>query len=85
MSTTMNGLNASDDKTDITPSQEVSQMSLSSKAVHADDYLNDSQDVAPALHVSTTFRYSSNPDKLTPLSDTEVSHIYRHPSRARGL
>ncbi len=39
-------------------------------AVHADDRLNSSTDVAPALHVSTTFRY--NNAKLNPISDEDV-------------
>ncbi|KAK0730780.1 Cys/Met metabolism PLP-dependent enzyme-domain-containing protein [Lasiosphaeris hirsuta] len=44
-------------------------LSLSSRGVHADDYLNSHQAVAPPMHVSTTFRYSKNPDTLTPLSN----------------
>ncbi|KAM6508267.1 hypothetical protein FALCPG4_018144 [Fusarium falciforme] len=35
-------------------------------AIHGDDWLNRNTDVAPALHVSTTFRYLDNPDKLVP-------------------
>ncbi|KAK3363047.1 Cys/Met metabolism PLP-dependent enzyme-domain-containing protein [Lasiosphaeria hispida] len=44
-------------------------LSLSSRGVHADDYLNSHQAVAPPMHVSTTFRYSKDPDALTPLSN----------------
>lgn len=40
-------------------------------AIHADDGLNSATDVAPALHVSTTFRYDNA--KLNPKSDEEVS------------
>ncbi|QSZ30980.1 hypothetical protein DSL72_000541 [Monilinia vaccinii-corymbosi] len=47
-------------------------LSLSSQTVHADDFLNRGQDVAPALHVSTTFRYSNNPDHLVPLSELDL-------------
>jgi cystathionine gamma-synthase len=39
-------------------------LSLSSRAVHADDYINVHRAVAPALHVSTTYRYNSDPDSL---------------------
>lgn len=40
------------------------QLSLSSRLVHADDGLAAHSAVAPAMHVSTTFRYSDNPDDL---------------------
>jgi hypothetical protein len=39
-------------------------------AIHADDSLNTHTDVAPALHVSTTFRYDNS--KLNPISDEGV-------------
>lgn len=39
-------------------------------AVHADDVMNTYTDVAPALHVSTTFRYDNS--RLVPISDEEV-------------
>ncbi|KAK5005547.1 hypothetical protein LTR28_007584 [Elasticomyces elasticus] len=41
--------------------------SPSTLAMHADDSINDSTDVAPALHVSTTFRYPDDPDALRPV------------------
>ncbi|KAF2140453.1 uncharacterized protein K452DRAFT_288537 [Aplosporella prunicola CBS 121167] len=34
--------------------------------IHGDDWLNKESDVAPSLHVSTTFRYTRNPDELVP-------------------
>ena len=46
----------------------------STVAVHADDILNASADVAPALHVSTTFRYASNPDDLVSARDLKVGY-----------
>jgi len=46
--------------------------SASTLAVHGDDALNSTEDVAPAMHVSTTFRYTSNPDKLVPFSVADV-------------
>ncbi|KAF2454722.1 hypothetical protein BDY21DRAFT_352562 [Lineolata rhizophorae] len=49
------------------PSTEPLEASLSTLAIHADDEINTYNDVAPALHVSTTFRYASNPDELEPV------------------
>lgn len=45
---------------------------LATLGVHADDAINDYTDVAPALHVSSTFRYSHDPDKLRPTDDLDV-------------
>ena len=42
----------------------------STLAVHADDKLNTHTDVAPAIHVSTTYRYDNT--DLNPKSDEEV-------------
>ncbi|KAB8360609.1 hypothetical protein FH972_024347 [Carpinus fangiana] len=59
--------------------------SLATRAMHADDSLNSTSDVAPAMHLSTTFRYSHDPDKLIPIADDEIlkegstipqAHIY---------
>lgn len=44
----------------------------STQAVHADDDLNNTQDVAPPLHVSTTFRYADDPESLVPAAETHV-------------
>ena len=56
-------------------------LSLSTLAVHADDTLNGPHvtDVAPALHVSTTFRYTNDLSKLIPIADEDVS-ILRTPT-----
>jgi hypothetical protein len=67
-----NGTNGTQYQKDHAPSQGMSSLSLSSQAIHADDFLNVNQDVAPALHVSTTFRYSSDPDKLVPNHELDV-------------
>jgi cystathionine gamma-synthase len=55
--------------------------SLSTLTVHADDDVNkipsclqqEVTDVAPALHVSTTFRYSRDPEELVEAKDVDVS------------
>lgn len=43
--------------------------SPSTLAVHADDSLNTLTDVAPPIHVSTTYRYPPNPDDLHPFHE----------------
>lgn len=39
------------------------------QALHADRHLDPTSDVAPPLHVSTNFRYASDPDALVPRAD----------------
>ena len=41
----------------------------STRSLHADDLLNVVSDVAPPLHLSTTFRYSNDPEALVPAAD----------------
>lgn len=41
----------------------------STQSLHADDALNVVSDVAPPLHLSTTFRYSDDPSELFPAAD----------------
>ena len=47
--------------------------SSATRAIHADDFLNTGKDVAPPMHVSTTFRYEEDPEKLEPFSQWNVS------------
>ncbi|RYO78872.1 hypothetical protein DL766_010313 [Monosporascus sp. MC13-8B] len=63
------------------PDQHLSPLSLSARAVHADDYLNSHQAVAPPMHVSTTFQFSRDPEKLEPWlninpNNPHDSHVY---------
>ncbi|KAH6630666.1 Cys/Met metabolism PLP-dependent enzyme-domain-containing protein [Chaetomium sp. MPI-SDFR-AT-0129] len=51
------------------------ELSLASRSVHADDYTNSHAAVAPPMHVSTTFRYSENPDELVAWSDVDPQDI----------
>ncbi|CAI7577370.1 unnamed protein product [Penicillium crustosum] len=46
----------------------------STKALHADDTLNQVTDVAPPIHLSTTFRYPNDPDQLI-LSEDPVDEF----------
>lgn len=70
------------------------QYSLATRGIHADDPLHHSQDVAPPLHVSSTYRYGSDPDRLVPewqLPDPEpgapvnsfIYSRYRAPNASR--
>ena len=45
---------------------ELSEMSTATQAIHADDHFKATEDVAPPMHVSTTFRYPDEPDQLVP-------------------
>lgn len=56
------------------------QLSLASRSVHADDYINNHQAVAPPMHVSTTFRYSRNPDDLVAWENLNVPCPHLSPS-----
>ncbi|KAK7951258.1 Cys/Met metabolism PLP-dependent enzyme-domain-containing protein [Apiospora aurea] len=51
-------------------------LSLSAQAIHADDFLSSHQAVAPPMHVSTTFRYSDNPDELSPWHNPNPANIH---------
>ena len=53
----------------MSPSHEAAGPSTLS--LHADDPANVVTDVAPPLHVSTTFRYPDNPEDLVPVADSE--------------
>lgn len=44
----------------------------STQALHADDPLSLVTDVAPPIHLATTFRYPEDPDKLVPSEDPIV-------------
>lgn len=52
---------------------DASSLSLASRSVHADDGIASHRAVAPALHVSTTFRYNDDPDLLAPGGNVDVS------------
>lgn len=67
---------------DIEPTSTVRPQHQSTLAIHGDDHLNRSTDVSPALHVSTTFRYASNPSELVPAKDLEV---WRHSLICLGI
>lgn len=47
----------------------MSDLSIESLSIHADDHLASTSDVSAPIHVSTTFRYDSDPNKLVPAKD----------------
>ncbi|OTB08694.1 hypothetical protein M426DRAFT_316706 [Hypoxylon sp. CI-4A] len=60
-------------------------LSLSAQTIHADDFLNSHQSIAPPMHVSTTFRYNRDPDELRPWANINPnnphdSHVYSRDS-----
>lgn len=48
-------------------------LSLATRTVHADDYVASHRAIAPPLHVSTTFRYSRDPERLVQWENLDVS------------
>lgn len=77
---------------DQTSNMLLSSLSPFTLAIHADDPLNVVADVAPPIHVSTTFRYDKDPAQLRPYYERPepifepTEHIYsRHttPSTSR--
>ncbi|KAI1873182.1 uncharacterized protein JN550_003435 [Neoarthrinium moseri] len=58
------------------PATRLQHLSLSAQTIHADDYLNSHQAVAPPMHVSTTFRYNRNPDDLKQFSNNNPANPY---------
>ncbi|KAK7426372.1 hypothetical protein QQZ08_007127 [Neonectria magnoliae] len=59
----------------------VAGLSLGSRGVHADDNISAHRAVAPAMHVSTTFRYNDDPELLRAWDNVDPSapldsHVY---------
>jgi O-acetylhomoserine/O-acetylserine sulfhydrylase-like pyridoxal-dependent enzyme len=60
------------------PIDQVTQLAISQSAapatlaVHADDVLNNVTDVAPPIHLSTTYRFAENPDDLITANERPV-------------
>lgn len=51
-------------------------LTLATKSIHADDPINFNIDVAPPLHVSTTYRYNSDPAKLDTSRELKLSALH---------
>ena len=54
------------------PTSSIGKLAPETLALHADDHLNPTPDIAPPIHVSTNFHYLSNPDELVPARDITV-------------
>ncbi|KAI9670216.1 MAG: hypothetical protein M1831_006429 [Alyxoria varia] len=50
--------------TEAPATDKTSDMSMASRAIHADDSYKQTTDVSPAMHLSTTFHYEDDPEKL---------------------
>ena len=61
------------------PTPSLRKWSAATQAIHADDHLNRIEDVAPPVHVATTFRYHDDPDQLVPSTDLEVHSQFNPP------
>jgi hypothetical protein len=49
---------------------------ISTQSLHADDALNIVTDVAPPMHLATTFRYPRDPAALVPAADVSVCFLF---------
>jgi cystathionine beta-lyase len=58
-------------------------ISASTQALHIDEAFNVTTDVAPPLHVATTFRYPDDPDELVPAAERGVCPAIPEPFYAR--
>ena len=66
----LNGLHELHDALETSPS--FGPLDPRTLALHADEHLNHSSDVAPPVHVSTIFRYNVNPNELKTAQEIEV-------------
>lgn len=53
--------------------ESLAKFSAATRAIHGDDGVQNHSAVAPPMHVSTTFRYSDDPDKLVFWGEHDVS------------
>lgn len=47
-------------------------MDLTTRAIHADDFVSPHRAIAPAMHVGVTYRYDRNPDNLVQGENIDV-------------
>lgn len=73
--------------TGVAPEQldAVAGLSLASRAVHADDGIAAHRAIAPAMHVSTTFRYNPDPSQLKSWDNVDVSALLLSPLTETGV
>lgn len=60
------------------PNLSLEDVEPATLAIHADDVLNSIEDVAPPIHVSTTFRYPKDPDLLKPFHEEHDGRYEQH-------
>jgi hypothetical protein len=49
------------------------KMVMSTRAIHADDFVSSHRAIAPAIHVAVNYRYARDPDQLVPGENKDVS------------
>jgi hypothetical protein len=47
-------------------------LSMATRAVHADDFVSPHRAIAPAMHVAVNFRYARDPKDLVPEENKDV-------------
>ena len=50
----------------------LADMSMATRAVHADDFVSPHRAIAPAMHVAVNFRYARDPKDLVPEENKDV-------------
>jgi hypothetical protein len=70
------------DELAISPSSSVSAATV---AIHADDVLNQLTDVAPPIHLSTTYRFPPNPEDLVTAAERYVCNVRQKQRKQRYL
>ena len=70
--TDLNNISQPDNLKAFEVSQDLKSFQSATQALHADKALAEEKDIAPPIHVSTTFRYPRDPDELKPFYDREI-------------
>ena len=47
-------------------------MHMTTRAVHADDFISTHRAIAPGMHTAVNFRYSRDPEELVPEENKDV-------------
>ncbi|KAJ5682108.1 uncharacterized protein N7477_002048 [Penicillium maclennaniae] len=55
--------------------QALPQMHVSTRAIHADDFVSSHRAIAPGMHTAVNFRYARDPDNLVPEENKDASSL----------
>lgn len=50
-------------------------MHITTRAIHADDFVSPHRSIAPGMHTAVNFRYARDPDELVPEENKDVSDL----------